>query len=233
MKQILNLTPSQLALVLANLIPLFGVLYLDWDVGSIVVLYWLENLVIGGYTILKMLVAERLGALFNILFFIVHYGGFCAVHGLFVLKLTAFGAGESEAVSATSWPGPLVLVEMFLNLVRDLLAVAPEYVSWVIIAMGLSHGVSFALNFIGRREYETARAQQLMTERYRRIAVLHIAIIAGGFLVKQLGSPIGLLLALVVFKIGLDIMLHNRSHRTARADASAMTGLSTNSSHDD
>ena len=38
-----------LVLVLANLIPLFGVLYLDWDVGSIVVLYWAENLIIGGY----------------------------------------------------------------------------------------------------------------------------------------------------------------------------------------
>ena len=64
-----------LALVLANLIPLFGVLYLDWDVGSIVVLYWAENLIIGGYTVLKMLVTGKLGALPLILFFCRHYGG--------------------------------------------------------------------------------------------------------------------------------------------------------------
>ena len=221
LKHLLNLTPSQLALVLANLIPLFGVLYLDWDVGSIVVLYWLENLVIGGYTILKMLLAGKFGALFNILFFIVHYGGFCAVHGMFVLQLTAFGAGETEVASETSWPGPLVLVGMFLNLGRQLLAAAPEHVIWVIIAMVLSHGVSFALNFIGQGEYKSSRVRQLMTAPYKRIAVLHIAIIAGAFLVKQLGSPLGLLLALVALKIGLDIMLHNRSHRSARPDTRA------------
>lgn len=218
-KHLLNLTPAQLALVLANLIPLFGVLYLDWDVGSIVVLYWLENLVIGGYTILKMLITGKSGALFNVLFFIVHYGGFCAVHGLFVLQLTAFGTDTPEALSETSWPGPLVLVEMFLNLMRQLLAAAPEHVIWVIIAMVLSHGVSFALNFIGQGEYKSSRVHQLMTAPYKRIAVLHIAIIAGAFLVKQLGSPLGLLLALVALKIGLDIMLHNRSHRAAQSDA--------------
>ena len=49
-------TLPQIALLLANLIPVFGVLYLDWDVGSIIVLYWAENLVIGFYTILKILV---------------------------------------------------------------------------------------------------------------------------------------------------------------------------------
>jgi hypothetical protein len=35
-----QLTLPQLALLLANLVPVFGVLYLDWDVGSIVVQYW-------------------------------------------------------------------------------------------------------------------------------------------------------------------------------------------------
>jgi hypothetical protein len=54
--------------------------------------------------------------------------------------------------------------------------------------------------------------KELMNAPYRRIAVLHIAIIAGGFLVASLGSPLGLLAALVALKIGMDIMLHNRAH---------------------
>ena len=46
--QLLNLPVA--ALVLANLIPVFGVLYMGWDVGSIVVLYWVENLGANGWT---------------------------------------------------------------------------------------------------------------------------------------------------------------------------------------
>ncbi len=221
LKQLLDLTPAQLALVSANLIPLFGVLYLDWDVGSIVVLYWLENLVIGGYTILKMLVTEKLGALFNVVFFTVHYGGFCAIHGMLVLELITTGAGSPETLPETSWPGPLVLIEMFIDLVHRLFTAAPEHFTWVIIAMVLSHGVSFALNFIGQGEYKSTSAQKLMTAPYKRIAVLHIAIIAGAFLIKQLGSPLGLLLALVVFKIILDIKLHTRSHQPDRPETRA------------
>jgi fatty acid desaturase len=49
---------------------------------------------------------------------------------------------------------------------------------------------------------------------YKRIVVLHVAIIAGGFLVTLLGSPAALLVALVALKTGMDIMLHNRSHNS-------------------
>ncbi len=32
------------ALILANLIPLFGVLFFDWDAGALLLLYWLEGM---------------------------------------------------------------------------------------------------------------------------------------------------------------------------------------------
>ena len=43
-----------IALLAANAIPLFGVLFLEWDAFFIVLLYWSENLVIGFYNILKI-----------------------------------------------------------------------------------------------------------------------------------------------------------------------------------
>jgi hypothetical protein len=36
-----------LALLAANAIPLFGVVFLGWDAFHIVLLYWAENIVIG------------------------------------------------------------------------------------------------------------------------------------------------------------------------------------------
>ena len=208
------------ALVLANLIPLFGVLRLEWDVGSIVVLYWAENIVIGLYTVIKLLLAAGFKGLFHVLFFTVHYSGFCGIHGFFVLSLTDFGGTQPAMMPAADWPGPLVFPQMLLNVFRQVLAAAPDALLWAIAALLLSHGISFVLNYIGNRENEGQTTNKIMTAPYKRIVILHIAIIAGGFLVMHLGSPIGLLIALVALKITMDIMLHRRSHRTG-ADSSA------------
>lgn len=207
-------TITLVALIIANLVPLFGVLRLDWDVGSIVVLYWAENLVIGFYTLIKLLLAAGPRGLFHVLFFLVHYSGFCAIHGLFVLSLTGFGGEEPRVFSpGNDWPGPLVFLQILVNVVRQVLAAAPDALIWAVAALLLSHGLSFLLNYIGNREHEGQTTHTIMTAPYKRIVVLHIAIIAGGFLVMQLGSPIGLLIALVALKIAMDIMLHRRSHR--------------------
>jgi len=205
-----------LALVLANLIPIFGVLYLQWDVGSIVVLYWTENLIVGVYTVLKMLVTARFGALFYILFFCLHYGGFCAVHGVFVLELTEFAGEQTMATPPESWPGPLVFIQLFINLGRQVINAAPGEFLWASLALLLSHGISFILLFIGQKEYLHTTRRELMNAPYKRIVVLHIAVIAGGFLVAALDSPIGLLIALVALKTGMDIMLHKQSHKAVQ-----------------
>jgi hypothetical protein len=202
-----------LALVLANLVPVFGVLFLHWDVGAIVVLYWTENLVVGLYTLLKMWAAGRTTAIGLMLFFCVHYGGFCAIHGVFVMELTQFAGAISSTLPVASWPGPLVLIQKVIYLGQQILDAAPPEFSWAILALLLSHGASFMLLFVGQHEYRHTTVDKLMMAPYKRIAVLHIAIIAGGFLVVELGQPMGLLLALVALKIGMDIMLHNRSHR--------------------
>jgi hypothetical protein len=215
-------TLPQIALLLANLVPVIGVLYLEWDASSIIVLYWAENLIVGGFTLLKMLLVGKAGALFKMLFFCVHYGGFCAIHGIFVLELTRFAGEQFTPAAAASWPGPLALLQLFIGLVQQVLAAAPEAFIWGCIALLLSHGTSFLLLFIGQQEYRHTTVNELMKAPYQRIVVMHIAVIAGGFLVVRLGSPLGLLFALVALKTGMDIMLHNRSHR--RADANGVAG---------
>lgn len=216
-----ELTVPQLALLFANLIPVFGVLFMDWDVGGIIVLYWAENLVIGLYTILKMLVTGGAGAIGLILFFCIHYGGFSAVHGMFVLKLTEYAGISALQAVETSWPGPLALAEKLYNLVSSILMAAPDEILWVLLAMVLSHGVSFLVLFIGQGEYRKTTTSRLMRAPYRRVAVLHITVIIGAFLVVKLESPMGLLLALVALKTGMDIILHNRSHRKRQSAAPA------------
>lgn len=217
-----------LALVLANLVPVFGVLLLHWDVGAIVVLYWAENLVIGFYNLLKMLVTGGRSALGTMLFFCLHYGGFCAIHGMFVLELTQFAGEISGQLPDASWPGPLVVIQKILYFGEQILAAAPPEFGWACIALLLSHGVSFLLLFVGQQEYRRTRVDALMAAPYKRITVLHVAIIIGGFMIIELGQPMGLLLALVALKIGMDIMLHRRAHR-ALSEPSGETAANGNS----
>ena len=214
-------TLPQIALLLANLIPVFGVLFMDWDVGSIIVLYWAENLVVGLYTIVKMLVTGGPGAIGHILFFCVHYGGFAAVHGMFVLKLTKYAGISPQQAVETSWPGPLELVEKIYHMVASILDAAPDEFLWVLLAMLLSHGVSFLLLFIGQGEYRETRISNLMRAPYQRVAILHIAVIIGAFFVARMESPMGLLLALVALKTGMDIILHNRAHENKQSASAA------------
>ena len=78
-----NLMLSRFALLAANLVPIIGVLLWGWDVTLIIGLYWIENLVIGLLNLPKMWMCEREGRnpLFLSLFFTVHFGMFCGVHG--------------------------------------------------------------------------------------------------------------------------------------------------------
>ena len=89
-----------ISLLAANSIPLFGVLFFGWDAFGIILLYWSENVVVGFYNVLKIAFVkvkdpkEHLGKLFMIPFFMIHFGGFTGVHGVFVL--TMFGKGNDD-----------------------------------------------------------------------------------------------------------------------------------------
>lgn len=204
------------ALVASNLLPLVGVFYWGWDVGALVVLYWSENLILGFYTLVKMLSVAPIGGLFSGAFFLIHYGGFCAVHGMFVLTL-AVGDDAFVHPQGEAWPLFLVFVQLLVAVVEQVLAMAPP--EWLIAfaALFISHGISLLVNFFARGERLGMTVGALMTAPYKRIVILHVAIIFGGFAVMALGSPLALLLLLVVLKLGLDVVLHLREHRAGAA----------------
>lgn len=188
-------------LVAANLVPLAGVLFFGWTVFATLLLFWLENVVVGAFNIARMLAAQPQSPamwalkLFLIPFFVFHYGMFVTVHGVFVLTLFGGVAGRGFPTPAT-----------FAHAIQAA-GIAPA--AW---GLALSHGVSFAFNYIGAGQYRTAQLQALMMRPYGRVMVLHVVILVGGFLVATLGSPLLPLALLVVLKTGLDLFGHLREH---------------------
>jgi hypothetical protein len=190
-----RLTLSSLVLVLANLIPVFGVLLHGWDLGNIMVLFWAESGIIGFYHLLKIAVRHRWLTLLLGPLFAGQFGAFMAIHflliyGLFIQGLSGNGPGDSlpevAQVLVNLWPALLALL--------------------------LSHGISFMLNFPDRAAVGLLKVSNDMTGPYQRIAIMHVTIIVGGFLSLALGEPLMALILLILLKMTADLRAHRRQH---------------------
>ncbi len=196
--------------------PLFGAFFLGWEAFEIVLLYWAENLAVGFYNILKIAFVkvsnpiEHLGKLFLIPFFAVHYGGFTAVHGGFILML--FKKEVQPFPSGDTWPCFFVFLQMLLNVIRQAISVMSTPMKYAMAGLFLSHGVSFVYNYLLKGEYTRANPQKLMGTPYARVVVMHCAILIGAFISMALGSPVAVLAVLVVLKTALDVKLHLKEH---------------------
>jgi uncharacterized protein DUF6498 len=194
---------STAALVAANATPLFGVLFLHWQVFPLLLLYWLENVVVGLFNVLRMLIADPddpaawAGKLFMIPFFCVHYGMFTFVHGVFVFAL--FGKSQFG--------------EPFHVLANILPAIQRTGLGFAALSIAASHAVSFGVNYVHGGEYRHVSLSQLMAQPYTRVIVLHLTILFGGFLMMALGSPVYGLLLLVGIKTGVDVAAHRAERR--------------------
>lgn len=188
---------STVALIIANLVPLAGVWLLGWDIGEIMLLYWAESGIIGFFNLLKMAVVGRWTTLFYGPFFVGHYGAFMAAHLLFIYTFFIKGV-QAQA------QGDIALSE-----------VAARFSAlWpALLALAVSHGISFLINFIGKREFADTTIQKQMAEPYSRIIIMHLTIIFGGFVVMGLGSPLPALLLLMVAKIVVDLRAHARQRK--------------------
>ena len=197
--------------MLANLLPLYGVIVLDWPVVALLLLFWLENVVVGAFNVLRILAAQLSEfmmlprKLFVAAFFVIHYGGFAMGHLIFILSI--FG-GDAIAVQG-GFPTPTIVREL----------VGDYRLGFPVAALILSHGISFFFNYLGEGEYRTARIASLMSRPYGRVVILHIVILVGGGISMALGEPVFALVLLVVLKIIVDLAGHRWDHgRLGRAD---------------
>jgi hypothetical protein len=230
-------TTSVLVLVAFNLIPVTGVLFWGWNVATLLVLYWVENGIVGLLNVPKMLLASgpdepasrvvpvrgigpvtvaRSGMTTKaalVPFFLVHYGIFWFVHGVFVFTLPLFiGVGSHGFGQALLPPGlggstSYGMIDQAPSIGPNLAAVA-----WGAVGLAISHTASFLVNFVGRGEYRRVSAARQMVAPYGRLVILHLTILFGAFVSLAIGSPIGAVVVLVLLKTIVDLAFHVREH---------------------
>ena len=193
-----RLSPAaMLALVAANLVPLAGVVLGGWRLDQVMVLFWAESAVVAFYTLAKMAVVARWLAIPAGVFFLAHFGAFMAIHFLFIYEMFVRG------ISAHG-PAPAV---------REALAGVFAPLWPALLALFLSHGISFAANFLGRAEHRALGVKDLMAAPYQRIVLMQLTLIFGGFVTLALHDPRPALAILVLLKIGADLYAHRRERK--------------------
>jgi hypothetical protein len=181
------------ALVALNLVPIYGVLVWGWKSFDLIFLYWLENVIIGVFTIGRFL-ARPYGHAIDLAFplvvapfFALHYGGFTWGHGTLVLGLFAPDNAYSDVLVDATWE--VISQRALLPALISLVAI--QVMDWV--------------RDVRRHGFGADGIIDLMIKPYRRVVVLHVAILTAGFALAALDEPLTGLIILVALKTTSDI----------------------------
>ena len=186
---------SLIALAVGGLIPIWGVHAYGWDAVQVVILYWIETLVVGVFTWLRVAGAERharseAGQPFKVSsFFVMHYGLFALVHGIFawLLAILMMANGDAGAVwGATLANGDFWSATMGLVLLQ---------------------GMVFWREWARPQAWRTADAQTEMVRPYGRVFAMHVAVIVGFLLIGLADAPVLMVLILCGLKLVIDLGL--------------------------
>jgi hypothetical protein len=204
----------------ANLIPLCGVLYWQWDTFQLLMLYWMETVIIAFWTIRRIarLPVQELGTMTvngkvqaatrKMLcgFFTLHAGAFILVHLLFLWvlfsgewlkKVHGFASFFDELFVANGlW---LALIVMFVSgWISYLVSAAQGY------PRAIERGLYPKKKVAPAPEDANDTVGSIVGGLYVRIVIMQIAIIAGAIFARSYGS-IAPLLIVIGFKTLADL----------------------------
>ena len=229
--QRLAASASLIVLVAANLIVGMLALRGNWGVVQLIVLYWFEALVIGGFNALRLVVVGLFGeqpfgatlarwvsvgfgqrlllTVIGVGFFLFKFAGFAfvvAVSFLWASFELKHLASRPSSPGAVAWFGA-----------------ANVPMSPVIFILVASHGLSFVWNFLIGREYRTQNLPALVVWPYARMAAVSVVVVVGLLVIALFPAAGHAHLAVIVFvllKTVADALSHRWEHRRGEAPKS-------------
>ncbi|GAA0198855.1 hypothetical protein GCM10009123_02710 [Kangiella japonica] len=178
------------------MVPLLGVLLGYWNAFDIIFLYWFENIIIGLFAVARMTIRPDnaplfvAGGLFAAGFFCLHYGFFTYGHGVFVASFF-----EEQLLQNSEG-----LSQSLIDVVSYMLS--QQAVQFVLVAMLIAHLIDFVIAY-RNRTIDSVSSE--MTKPYKRIIVLHIAIILGGFFALKFGHTVSVAVVMIGLKVYFDL----------------------------
>jgi hypothetical protein len=202
-KKLKKIRSSVFFLIAANIVPLIGVLFFEWDIINILYLYWLESCVIGFYNALKIVTAKIpmdfqhiYSKVFSFIFFSIHYPA----------MMWLLMAAGINLISTIVFNRPLKPYDILAK-------------TWTtIVAFLISHGYSFVHNYLLEGERIRVRIGILSIQPYLRIFVMWVVLMGGAFFILKYRQPVFLIVILIVMKIIVDCIAHYRERKKFSQD---------------
>lgn len=223
-----KLSRNDWIIILANLLPVYGVWFMGWSAVEVFIVYAMETLILGILTVFKLLMAtlaqgvntwynngaqSTVSGLFFIVFFVMHYG-------IFTLVQTSIFAGVSRIIPIGKSP------EYFFFHFWEFIN---QDIGIMLLIFVLSYLLRDLLPFLIRKEYLHTPMLMLMFQPYGRIIIQQFTVILGSmFLTFKLGAVFVLVFALVKIVAEVYFPLNNLF---AKAMESAEKDQDSNSSH--
>lgn len=189
------------AILLGNLVPVFGVAFLGWDGAQILILYWFENMIVGALTVPCILSARgetrvqstgpKSGPVGLGCFFMFHYGMFCLGHGIFAFILAHdMVAAEGDGVTAGVWERTLGQTDFW----------------WTVLTIAVLHLILHIRDWWLAGAWRTRDPMAEMFRPYGRIFVLHLTVLGGAWVMAELKAPASAVLLLCFGKMALELV---------------------------
>jgi len=193
------------------------------------ILYWVENLIIGFYFILKIATAsapsfgQHLSKLYIVPFLSVRYGGFCTVHGVFLLAFLAalekngaktLNAGDVFQGLNVAF-GPFVFLLLLHNVIKVAWRIYWDQIAISVLCLFISRGFSFVQNHLLRRESQGKNLRDFLLPPYGRIIATHLGLFVFVACLAAFGSPLPFLAGLVILKTIVEVRLYRGSSQKA------------------
>ena len=177
-------------LIAANAISVAWVLLTDDSWSSVLLLYWLELFIIGFYAMIKFPFIHRVAGWFIMPLFAIVY--FAMLQWLLIPMVAVLEAEKA---------GPLLRGSLGQDR-HALMVVAAA------IPLFISHGISFLVNFVGGRQWESMSLEQNMMRGLLRITPFFLMTIPVTLLVVLTGQAFVAALFMVPVKILCDLAMH-------------------------
>lgn len=207
-----KLSSADLFLIAVNLIPVWGVWFDGWNAREVFMVYCLETIVIGLFTVLKLAIAglvikkdvwnetngnsSSMPAWFFMIFFVLHYGFFVAIQLSIFLSISG---AEKQTGIANAW---------------DFLVHFRRYLSanslWLLGGLVASYGFITLKDFVLSGAFRTTSLGIIMFEPYGRIFVQQFTVIVGS-LFLGIGAGKIFISLFACIKIFIDVVVNYRS----------------------